>query len=322
VFGALPGSNNNYHDILFDQVKQEYTLALRLNQFALVYEETVKWRDIKSHHRLVEAVVNLVKSRTLVEPFVDRHPYLDNFLAEVAVFRDQRRHTFPHFLAKIPYGGDRLELSTSASCLHQHGLQPGSYVTIHNGFDPGFVISGRRATKCYMYFDEVVKHLKELFPELVFVQIGAETSEPLLECDINLLGKTTLPEAAGLLQNALIHLDNESGLVHLASCLGTRAVVVFGPTPSAYFHYEGNAAIEPAVCGNCWWITRTWMDACAKGFAEPVCMTKQQPMTVANAAVALISEVRGRSTKTFLTVPSARSDELVHTIPSAAGRPE
>ncbi|HET6610165.1 MAG TPA: hypothetical protein VFG62_26105, partial [Rhodopila sp.] len=155
VLGGLPGSINNYHDILFDQVKQEYTFALRLNQFALVYEETVKWRDIRSHHQLVEVVVNLVKSRTLIEPFIDRHPYMDNFLAQVAVFRERQRHTFLHFLAKVPYGGDGFELSTSDSCLRRYGLQPRSYVTIHNGFDPGFVISGRRATKCYTHFDEV-----------------------------------------------------------------------------------------------------------------------------------------------------------------------
>jgi Glycosyltransferase family 9 (heptosyltransferase) len=311
VFGTISGNTNNYHDILFGQLKQEYALALRLNQFAIVYEESVKWRDVKSHDRLVGVVANLVKSRSMIDPFIDRHPYMDNFLAQVAVFYDQPRHTFLHFLAKIPYGGDRLELSVSDACLRRCNLRPRTYVTIHNGFDPGFVISGKRATKCYMQFDEVVKHLRELFPELLFVQIGAETSEVLSECDMNLIGKTTLPEAAELLQNALIHLDNESGLVHLASCLGTRAAVVFGPTPSDYFHYKSNVAIEPVVCGNCWWITRTWMDACAKGFPEPRCMTEQQPASVASAAAALISEVRGTVTKLFPTEPPALSGDLV-----------
>ena len=111
-------------------------------------------------------------------------------------------------------------------------------------------------------------HLKAAMPHrsFSFVQIGTVTSEPIAECDLILLNQTSLDEVAGLLGQASLHLDNEGGLVHLAACLGTRSAVVFGPTPSDYFGYPANINIEPPVCGGCWFMTRTWMDACAKGY--------------------------------------------------------
>jgi ADP-heptose:LPS heptosyltransferase len=127
-----------------------------------------------------------------------------------------------------------------------------------------------------------VARLKRALPHLRFVQLGTVTSEPIEECDLILLNRTSMDEASGLIAQAALHIDNESGLVHLAACAETRAAVVFGPTPSDYFGYPGNINIDPPVCGNCWWMTRTWMDACAKGFATPRCMTEQNPEVVAD----------------------------------------
>jgi ADP-heptose:LPS heptosyltransferase len=122
-------------------------------------------------------------------------------------------------------------------------------------------------------------------PDLTFVQIGTSTSEPLPECDRVLIGQTTLPTAAGLLANSALHLDNEGGLVHLARCYGVRSVVVFGPTPSDYFGYPDNVNVEPVVCGRCWWLTRTWMEACPRHYSTVRCMTEQPPEAVASRAL-------------------------------------
>jgi heptosyltransferase-2 len=56
----------------------------------------------------------------------------------------------------------------------------------------------------------------------------------------DLSGKTTLPEALGVLASARLFVGNDSGLAHLASAAGTPSVVVFGPTdPEATRPWDG-----------------------------------------------------------------------------------
>ena len=56
----------------------------------------------------------------------------------------------------------------------------------------------------------------------------------------DLAGKTSLPEALGVLAQARLFLGNDSGLAHLASAAGTPAVVVFGSTdPDATRPWDG-----------------------------------------------------------------------------------
>jgi hypothetical protein len=289
AFGKIAGFHAAYYDILFEHVVQEYDVGIRANQSVFAYFEHARWRRLAEHPNLVQAIDSMVRFRPKLEIFIERHPWFDNFLAKTAVFANFTRRNFLHTIAGLQYGGDTLAVPRDDGVLSRLGLRSRQYVTIHNGFDTGFVISGRRATKCYPHFGSVVTHLRRQFPDLRFVQVGAATSEAVDECDLILLNKTTLDEVAGLLGGAVMHIDNEGGLVHLAACLGTRSTVVFGPTPSDYFGYPSNVNVDPPVCGNCWWMTRTWMDWCVKGYETPRCMTEQQPELVANRAAEAIS---------------------------------
>lgn len=301
AFAAVPGFHRSYHDILFEHVLREYDVALRANQMVVVYHEFLRWEALRDKPKLVHMIDALTRSRVKVDVFVNHHPFLDNFLAQVAVFAGRTRRDFLHYMAGIPYGGDLLSVPADHSAVARVGLKPGGYVTVHNGFDTGFVISGKRATKCYPHFGAVVAILKEALPHLVFVQVGAEeTSERLTECDIDLVGRTTLNEVAGLLSTAAFHIDNESGLVHLARCYGVPSGVVFGPTPSDYFAYPDNHAVEPPICGSCWWLSRTWMDGCAKGYPQPRCMTEQDPNEVADRFLAAM-DASGLTVSTVAT---------------------
>jgi ADP-heptose:LPS heptosyltransferase len=167
------------------------------------------------------------------------------------------------------------------------GLAPQAYITIHNGFDTTEVIHRGSSTKTYPHFGEVIKILRRSIPEFKFVQLGAATSVPIEGVDLNLISKTNLAEAAGLIRGAAIHIDNESGLVHIASCFGTLACVVYGPTNPDFFHYPGNGQVRPMICGGCWWITKDWLSRCPRG-EEPICMHGQPPKNVAEMALSLI----------------------------------
>jgi ADP-heptose:LPS heptosyltransferase len=56
--------------------------------------------------------------------------------------------------------------------------------------------------------------------------VAAKTKRPV----VNLCGKTTLPQLAGILKKCAALLANESGLMHVAWAVGTPTVVVAGPS--------------------------------------------------------------------------------------------
>lgn len=57
---------------------------------------------------------------------------------------------------------------------------------------------------------------------------------------VDLSGKSSLPEALGVLSHAALFVGNDSGLAHLAGAVGTPVVVVFGPTdPDATRPWDG-----------------------------------------------------------------------------------
>ena len=55
-----------------------------------------------------------------------------------------------------------------------------------------------------------------------------------------------------VLKGSLLHIDCDSGLVHLATQLGTKCVVLFGQTSVWYFGYEQNINIVSKVCNSCY----------------------------------------------------------------------
>ena len=283
VFSGLPGLRECYDDVLFDPAMPQYDLALWAGQFVLVHGDIAQWGRLKSRPGLVQAAEAAIRYRPKIDLFIANHPYTDGFLGQKAVFSSASRADYLHFMAGIPYGGDRLPVDSDPDAVARFGLRPGDYITVHNGFDPGFVVTAERATKCYPYFGQVITLLKARLPGLRFVQLGASTSDRIAEVDIDLLGKTSLKEAAGVLAAARLHIDNEGGLVHLARCLGVRSAVVFGPTPSNYFGYSGNINIDPTFCGGCWWINQSWMNQCPRDFDTARCMTDQKPAAVAEA---------------------------------------
>jgi hypothetical protein len=280
VFAKVPGFRRAYHDALFEPLRREYPLALRANQTVVAYLDSIRWKELREAPALVAMLDKLRLARAEIEDFVARHPLRDNCLARSAVFAGASRRNYLHAMAGLQYGGDRMEIAGDRTAPARFGLAGTAYVTVHNGYDPDFTISGQRATKCYPHFGRVVALLRAQRPDLVFVQLGTSTSEPIAECDLDLIGRTSLPEVVGLLGGALAHIDNEGGLVHVAACLGVPAVVLFGPTPSDYFGYPANINIEPAVCGDCWWLTRSWMSSCVKGYSVPRCLHEQKPELV------------------------------------------
>lgn len=292
VFSAVPGFDRAYVDTLDDLAGRAYDVRLRLNQTVVIVYDSVRWARLRQAPRMMAAVNSMRQSRRRggLEPYIQHHPRLDNGLARKAVYANRNRNDFLHSLSGLEYGGDRLPIAADDTVLARLGLEGRPFVTVHNGFDTNFVIAGQRATKCYPHFAEVAAGLKAARPDLVVVQIGTTTSDPIPGVDLNLIGQTSLREVAGLLRATALHLDNEGGLVHLAACYGRRSLVVFGPTPSDYFGYAHNINVDPVRCGGCWWIDELWMDRCPRGMAQPECMFTQRPEVIVDLALEALNE--------------------------------
>jgi hypothetical protein len=258
-----------------------YSLALFVSQFAAIHH--VQRSMLDEQRKLTKAAYNLIHFRSKIETMVHNHPSMDGFLGQKAVFMNFNRANFLHGMAGVPYGGPELDLRYDLSYVERFGLRDRSFVTINNGFDPGFIVTRAQATKCYPHCEGLVRRFKASFPGVRVVQIGTTTSTPIRSADVNLIGQTSLQQAAGLLARASLHIDNEGGLVHVARSLGVRSCVIFGPTSLDYFAYPDNINIRPTFCGGCWWINSTWMDACPRGFEAAHCMTTQEPEDIVAA---------------------------------------
>ena len=282
VFGALKAVIACRDEISYEIDHSEYNLVLRANLVVTVERPYLALQGVRERPALRSSAEHIERAAVRLKPLIDQYPHWANFLAQTFVYENRNRTDSLHGMAGIGYGGDAFPIQVDDAAVARYGLRRGNYITLHNGFDPQFFVQNGRATKCYPHFGMVVRLLKRRFPELPIVQLGTTTSDPVPEADLNLIGATSLKEASGLVANALLHIDNEGGLVHLARCLGVPSCVVFGPTPADFFGYAGNINISPSFCGGCWWVSRTWMDKCPRGFDVPRCMSELDPGLVAD----------------------------------------
>ena len=181
----------------------------------------------------------------------------------------------------------------------------GDYVTLHNGS------ACNRQTKCWptAHWARVVAALHER--GVTAVQIGAANEEPVPGA-IDLRGTTTLGEAAGVIEGARLHLDTEGGPVHMAKAVGTRAVVLFGPTPAVCFGYPGHVAIEtPMPCRGCWYASDRWHLECPAGHSRALCMEAITADTVMEVVSRELegAERRGEPCSAGLRSPLRRAKE-------------
>lgn len=275
IYEAVPGFRGCLSASLFGKSVDMFSHALRVDQMVQVAGETTskpccgqfeeKFGNVRAN-----IAASLARNKLLLKGV----PYTWGDLARRAVFANATRATYLHAQAGIDYGGDQLRLRTEPDAIARFGLRGSDFVTLHNGFDPAFIVSGSSSTKCYGSFDRVVSRLIGMCPGIRFVQLGSpRTSRAIASAQVDLIGKTSLAEAAAIISASRLHIDVDSGLVHIAACLGVQSLVLFGPTDVDYFGYKSNINLRPRFCGGCWWTSEAWMDQCARSFDEARCMS-------------------------------------------------
>lgn len=138
------------------------------------------------------------------------------------------------------------------------------YVTVHD-----WAMFGKQ-TKCWVSekWNKVVKFL--IANNMKVIQLGTAEEEPFTGA-VNLLGRTSLHQTAAFLKKSKLHIDIEGGLVHVARAVGTKSIVLFGPTPESVFAYEGNISIRSRTCSPCFWKRTNWHVKCMED-KNCVCM--------------------------------------------------
>lgn len=105
--------------------------------------------------------------------------------------------------------------------LAQHHLAERAFVIAHLG--------GRYAQNRWPL--ENWRQLVEKLPmPLVFVGAAQEEGDAAQLKGISLVGKTTVLQFAALARRAAMFIGHDSGPMHIAAAMGTRAVALFGPT--------------------------------------------------------------------------------------------
>lgn len=210
------------------------------------------------------------KKRTdsLFEPYRDLYVQFPLSCNKIAKVAGCSCNEFTLKTAGIIGGDDDLHIALTRDDANMTHLIDTSYVTIHNGAD---IV---RQTKCWPTdkWATVVKYLADEKGYKV-IQLG-ERYEAHVPGALDMTGRTTVKQAACLIQNARFHIDSEGGLVHVARAVKTRSIVLFGPTPIQFFGYKENINIATTgECKECWWTTDMWWRECPKKYPlPPKCM--------------------------------------------------
>lgn len=139
-------------------------------------------------------------------------------------------------------------------------VSEGKYITIQpgsgNNIAPWKTLPTNKWTK-------VIAHILENYSDLNIVVLGDETETDLIQFlpkddrVIKAIGKTELKDLPGIVDKSILHIGNDSGIMHLAGCLGTPTVTVWGGSdPNLYGWHKVNNKKHKVLhydlgCGPC-----------------------------------------------------------------------
>ena len=139
------------------------------------------------------------------------------------------------------------------------------------------------------YEEELIKKIHDKYSGLKIVQVGGQGFPKLAGCDAYVFGYD-FEIVKHVLKNSLVHIDCEGGLVHLATQLGTRCIVLFGPTPIKFYGYPDNINIQVGKCHNCYWLVDNNYE-CYRGMEKPECMYSITPDIVMSNIVNCLENI-------------------------------
>lgn len=286
VFSGARFVRHVYTASQFPSMERQYDIAVRTLQYTrYAVRDAAKLRRVAPH--FASRIDEVAGRFETVRGFADRQPSLDGMWGRFSVRVGRGALDSLAFLGGVDVSRDtELFLAPDpAACkllVERVGGMSQPYVTVHDGFDNSQNVAAGAATKCWPleHWQRFIALFKTQYPSLRVVQVGARKSRRIPGVDIDLVEQTTLPEAAWIVKHARLHIDTDSGIVHLARAVHTPALVLFGPTNPGYYGHASNTNISAGDCGDCWWSTPDWLARCPRGLARPACMEAITPERV------------------------------------------
>ena len=208
------------------------------------------------------------------------------------IYRKENGYAKLSYGGAIPYRFPHVHIPNDPAGAQQfQQMGRGNYVTVN--FGNGSVSNSTLVAKSWpkINFEKVIAGIHAMNPDITVVQLGAKGAECLAGADRFVFGKS-FSLVSQVLKHSCLHIDIEGGLVHLASNLGTKCIVLFGPTAVEYFGYPENINLRAGNCHNCYSLYDD-CNRCARDLAEPECMYSITPEMVMEYVKAYLEEGKG-----------------------------
>lgn len=171
------------------------------------------------------------------------------------------------------------------------GLMYNDYIVVSRGADP--ISGGEKQTKIWPKekYEEFIYLFKNKYPVIKVIQIAINEELGLDGVD-EVIRNADLSDVELILKQALIFIGSEGGMVHLASQMSTKCVVVFGPTPVYYYGYNRNKNIVSPHCSDCMGAIEEWYTVCLYNHERAECMWNITATMVLNAVTEIFEDYK------------------------------
>lgn len=286
IFGQR--SNVNIYEVLNAVEYNKYWKTLRDYDVAIISEVFVEINHMDDQKIKIVAPVLYdfwlihQSNYNKVRPCIDEYMYcLENYIKKCEIKERDRWTAFNDEEIEVTDKFSGVCMLDDYRAVAYRKVNCEKYITINYGADTTGLSGVQTKVWPIEYFEQLVKILKKAMPEYKLIQIGAKKNRKIQGVDKYILGES-LEITKWLLKKSSLHIDSEGGLVHLGTQLGTKCLVIFGPTPAHFYAYEQNINVLPQKCGNCMGTSRNWYVNCLKKQKKPECMYSTTPEMVLN----------------------------------------
>ncbi len=261
---------------LYSQNKNNYHIAITIANFIKVDGEDLE--TIKETHPFFYTKMKLLIQRC-DEYRVDFSIPLFTYFAK-ALKQGKNCHSVYEYggVFDIPDRDAHLILNQDFRLSYEK-LCLGKYITLNYGNG----VTGDREHQIAKQwpaerFEKLIRVLHEVYPLYEVVQLGGSGAVRLAGADRYIFGEKIELEMH-ILKHSLLHIDMDAGRVQLATQLGTKCAVLYGPTMEKFFGYEENINIKAGNCHECYGMCMD-INRCARDMDEPECMYSITPEMV------------------------------------------
>lgn len=264
---------NNYYDVKIRLFRRPYIIFINKSRIQKFAPHIIPFVNAYEHKK--EQFFLLFQNSPYFEGVADIIDMADNKNRLLQADINNLLNMTQEFKVKFP-------IKNAEETLTKFNLNNKTYITVAREVGYDKVVNSTKLWPLKNY-RELTKQIKQTFPHITIVEIGAGKGERISQnIDINLAGKTTLEEAKAVIKNSLLHIDTEGGLSYLRYALKAGpSIILMGSTNPKVYGLKGNINIHTKKCPiYCAELLNTWQEECHKLKDKNICMQSISVETV------------------------------------------